>query len=148
MVPLGVYFINVEVQSYLGRKALSETGLTVNSLPAALEKAERGEKLVLVDVSAIWCATCRKLDREVFADRAVKAEIERGFVFSRLEYETEEGREFIEARNVKGFPTLWVLDEKGKTLKQLYVTFDPSEFIDQLRAVELQVSNSVSRVNR
>lgn len=60
---VGAYFINVEVQSYLGRQATAATGLVSLSFDEALVKASAEQKLVLVAVSAVWCSTCRKLDR-------------------------------------------------------------------------------------
>ena len=131
-IPTAVYFGNIEVQSYLGRQALNETGIVAKTLPEALDKAVSENKLVFVDVAAIWCSTCRRLDREIFANDLVREELERGFVFSRLEYETEEGQEFLQKRNVDTFPTLWVLEPDGTTVARLQVTFDPSQFIDQL----------------
>lgn len=133
-VPTAVYFINVEVQSYLGRQALAGTGLESLTLAKALDEAKNNEKLVLVDVSAIWCSTCRKLDNEVFSDPGVREVIRRDFVFSRLEYETEEGQRFLEERNTSGFPNLWVIDGEGRTVSNLPVTFDPKKFAARLEA--------------
>jgi thiol:disulfide interchange protein len=133
-VPTAVYFINVEVQSYLGRQALADTGLVSRNLSEAVALARAEHKLVLVDVSAIWCSNCRRLDREVFSKESVKAVIDSDFVFSRLEYESDEGQRFLEERNAVGFPTLWLLDGEGKTVKRLRVTYDPNAFAAQLRA--------------
>lgn len=133
-----VYFINVEVQSYLGRRALESTGLESVGLESAIAQATDEGKLILVDVSAIWCSSCRRLDREVFSDEAVKRIIRDKFVFSRLEYESEEGQAFLEQRNVDGFPNLWVLNGDGSDLRQLSVTFHPAEFSSQLREVSAQ----------
>ena len=92
---LAVYFINVEVQSYFGRQALAKAGLTNLPLEPALTKAKAENKLLLVDVSAIWCPTCRKLDNTVFADAVVRQTIGEKFIFSRLEYESPEGEAFL-----------------------------------------------------
>lgn len=135
LLGLGVYFGNVELQSYWGRQAVADTGLEVHSLPDAMAKANRENKLVFVDVSAIWCGTCRRLDNEVFANEEVKSELNKRFVFSRLEYESPQGQEFIHDRNVKGFPNLWVLDSEGQNIRRLTVVFDPREFSDQLRSI-------------
>ena len=94
-IPVAAYFINVEAQSYWGRQAVENTGLTSLTLEKSLAKAKAGNKLVLVDVSAIWCGTCRKLDNEVFADPKVRKIINEKFAFSRLEYESEEGTAFL-----------------------------------------------------
>lgn len=126
------YFVNVEVQSYLGRQALAKAALQNYPLDEALKKARDENKLVLVDVAAIWCPTCRRLDKDIFADQAVKQKINERFVFSRLEYESAEGTAFLKQHDAEGFPNLWILDGDGKTVKKLRVTFDPAEFSAQL----------------
>ena len=83
-IALAAYFINVEVQSYLGRQALEKTGLVSLRLDEALSKAGAENKQVLVDVSAIWCPTCRKLDNDVFADAGVRQYINENLAFTRL----------------------------------------------------------------
>lgn len=130
---LVAYFVNVEVQSYLGRQALENTGLVSLPFEQALAKARVEKKLVLVDVSAIWCSTCRKLDNEVFAKDQVKRAVNEKYVFSRLEYESDEGQQFLKKYEVSGFPTLWLLDENGKIIRRLRGTFDENEFIAQIK---------------
>ncbi len=132
IIAISAYFINVEVQSYYGRQALENAGLVSLPFETALEKAGKEKKLVLVDVSAIWCPTCRKLDNEIFANETVRREIGQRFVFSRLEYESEEGQKFLEKHRASGFPSLFLIDADGKVVKKLKVTFDSGEFLRQL----------------
>lgn len=127
-----VYFINVEVQSYFGRQALEKAGLQNLPLKDSLAKAAAENKLVLVDVSAIWCPNCRRLDTQVFADEAVRKIINEKYLFSRLEYESPEARGFLEKTSAVGFPNLWLLDKDGNVVKHLDITYDPKEFINQL----------------
>lgn len=131
-IPLSVYFINVEVQSYLGRQALQATGLDRLSLDEALAKAESENKLIIVDVSAIWCPNCRRLDKQVFANETVRKTINEKYVFVRLEYESAEGKAFLERYRSEGFPNLWLLDSKGKVVKKLDTVYDPKPFLHQL----------------
>lgn len=129
---LAVYFAYVEIQSYFGRQALARAALENHTLDEALEKARAENKLVLVDVAAIWCQTCRRLDNDVFANAQVREKLNEKFVFSRLEYESMEGAEFLEKHEAAGFPNLWILDDNGRVVKKLLVTFEPSEFLTQL----------------
>lgn len=133
LVGLSAYFINVELQSYFGRQALANTGLPILTIDQAMKKAQLENKQILVDVSAIWCPNCRRLDREIFSNELVKTILNEKFVFVRLEYESDEGTNFLEKHNANGFPTLWILDNTGKTIKQLGITFAPDEFIKQLQ---------------
>jgi thiol:disulfide interchange protein len=131
-IPITVYFVNVEVQSYWGRQAVENTNLESLSLAESLAKAKTEKKLVIVEVAAIWCGTCRKLDNQVFANEKVRKAINERFIFSRLEFESIEGTEFLEKNNAVGFPTLWLLGEDGNVIKRLNVTFSPDEFLSQL----------------
>ncbi len=131
-IPVSVYFINVEVQSYWGRQALAATGLQSLSLEDSIAKAKSEDKMIIVDVSAIWCSTCRKLDKTVFADPHVRKVINEKFAFTRLEYESKEGTEFLKKHKTRGFPSLFLLDSDGNVVKRLRVVFEPSEFLSQL----------------
>lgn len=131
-IPISAYFINVEVQSYFGRQAFENTGLLSHSLQESIKRATSEDKKILVDVSAIWCGTCRKLDNEVFAKEEVRKVINEKYIFTRLEYESPEGEAFMQEHDVRSFPTLWMLDSDGNTMKRLQVTFEPKEFISQI----------------
>ncbi len=129
---LGIYFGNVQLQTYFGRQALAATGLVSLPLDQALAKAKAESKMVLVDVSAIWCPACRMMDRNVFADARVKKVIAARYVFSRLEYESAEGKDFLKTHQLEGFPNMWLLAASGNLVQHLEITFKPSEFLEQL----------------
>lgn len=129
---LAAYFIHVEVQTWLGKEALNNTGLSKLTLEDALHVAENENKNVLVNISAIWCPTCRKLDKEIFSSDQVKTALAEAYVFTRIEYESTQGKNFMQKYKVSGFPTLIVLDAQGNKLRQLKLTFKPGEFISQL----------------
>lgn len=129
----GLYFGNTYVQSKLGRQALANTGLRINTLKEALFEAKNNDKLVLANMSAIWCPTCRKLDREVFSNEQVKAVINKGFVFARIDYDSREGEDFMDKYQIYGFPTLLILNGEGDKLHHLPLTFDPQKFASLLK---------------
>lgn len=133
VILLVIYFCNTAIQTHLGRKALKETGLAHHDLNTALNLAQSQSKWVLADLSAIWCPSCRKLDQRIFSDKEVQNAIEQQFVFARIEYESDEGKAFKKAYKVSGFPTLLILDAKGKLIQQLPLTFDPQAFIKNLQ---------------
>lgn len=132
LVVIAAYFIMVEVQTWLGQRALAATGLVSLPLEDALTKAEAENKPVLADLSAIWCPSCRALDKNVFADPAVKRLIEQDFVFSRIEYESPEGEAFMERYDVHRFPTLLLLQTSGEVIRHLPATQNPEEFLQAL----------------
>ena len=134
-IAAATYFINVEVQTRLGESALEATGLEMRSLEEAQALAAKENKLVLADMSAIWCPSCRKLDKEVFSNDSVKAAIDERFVFARIEYESDAGKDFMTRYAIRGFPTILALNPDGSLVSQLPLTFDPAAYAANLKAV-------------
>jgi len=132
IVMLAAWYLFFEVQSYLGRQAMEATGLKSTELTAALVQAKKEKKFILAEMSAIWCSTCRKLDQKVFSDEKVKQAIAKDYIFTRMEYETKEGKSFMKKHAIKGFPTLLILDDEANKILQLPLTFDAELFIDYL----------------
>ena len=127
-----VYFAVMQFKIYQGQQALEKTGLTPLPLAQALARAKDQNKLVLADMSAIWCSTCQKLDKQVFASEAVQREINERFVYSRTEYDSEEGEAFMSRYGVSGFPTVLILDANGDMLSRVPLTFSPEIFVGYL----------------
>jgi thiol:disulfide interchange protein len=133
------YYGNKIVQSYLGQQAIHKTGLELRTLEQALEVAKTSNKLVLADMSAIWCPSCRKLDKQVFSDVRVKTQLNQDFVYARIEYESPAGKSFMQNYQVTGFPTLLVLNSQGEKLVQLPVSYQPLLFIETLENVVIPI---------
>ena len=129
------YYGNRAVQSYLGQQAIDHTGLELLTLEQALNVAKSSNKLVLADMSAIWCPACRKLDKQVFSDENVKTQLNQNFVYARIEYESPEGESFMQNYQVTGFPTLLVLNSDGEKLVQLPINYEPLPFLATLQKV-------------
>ena len=130
-----VYFGNVRLQTWLGHRALAQTGLEIHTLEEGMRLAADSDRLVLANVSAIWCSSCRTFDKEVLGDDAVRRLIESDFVFVRLEYESDEGKAFREEYEVQGFPRLVVLDADGRLLARLPTVYDAAVFRASLQGV-------------
>ncbi|GAC17165.1 thioredoxin family protein [Paraglaciecola arctica] len=129
------YYGNKTVQTYLGQQAIEETGLDQRTLKQALEVAKSSNKLVLTDMSAIWCPSCRKLDKQVFSNEQVKSQINQDFVYARIEYDSPAGERFMQDYQVTGFPTLLILNAEGENLVQLPVSYEPEAFLTTLQKV-------------
>jgi len=139
IVMLSTYIVFFEVQTYLGKQALEATGLKRFEFSEALELAKQNNKYVLTDMSAIWCPSCRKLDKQVFSNPDVKSVIEEHYIFSRVEYESADGKTFMKKYGIKGFPTVLVIDGDGKKHFVVPPTYDPELFIDYISDfIELQ----------
>ena len=132
VVAFAAYFIHVEYQSHLGRKALDATGLEVFTLEAALAESKATGKPVLADLSAIWCPSCRRLDNDVLAHPSVRSKIESDYIFARIEFESDEGAAFMKQHQLRGFPSLLLVNGDGEKIKSLPTTFSPETFLAAL----------------
>ena len=129
---IAAYFGYVEWQTRLGEKALAATGLETHSLEESFLVAATENKNVLAALSAIWCPTCRSLDKNVFSDEIVKEAIRSKYVFARIEYESQEGKAFRELYDVSVFPTLLELQADGAKIRELPISTDPAQFLPLL----------------
>ncbi len=127
-VVLGNYLL----QSYLGKQAIKNSGIEVLSLQEALDKAQQTDRLVLADMSAVYCPTCRKLSNEIFANAQVQQQIASNYVYARIEYSSDAGDEFMQKYQVSGFPTVLILDNQGQKLTPVPLTFDPNKYTNML----------------
>lgn len=131
-----LYFGNVELQTWLGERALDASGLEPHTaLAPALEAAQEAGKPVFVGVSAIWCPSCRSFDKRVLSDPAVVQRISEDYVFARLEYESQGGQEMLARLQATGFPHYAVLAPSGDVITRMDHRVDAATFADRLDAV-------------
>ena len=126
-----IYFGNQQVQTWLGKRAIAAMDFEVISFDAALEQAQRENKPILADFSAVWCPSCRKLDTRILAQDDIRDRILEDYVFVRLEYESDD-RALFQQYNVNSFPTLLVLDQNGNFQRKLSLSYNQDAFASQL----------------
>ncbi|MEM0912067.1 MAG: thioredoxin family protein [Pseudomonadota bacterium] len=134
-VAAAAYFGHNYTQTYLGKEAIKALSFPKYTMQDGLELAKSENKLVLADYSAIWCPTCRRLDKEVFADETVSKTISDRFVYVRLEYDSKDGVAFAKKHDLQGFPRIIVLDTAGEKIVQMPLIFDPMEYAANLMNV-------------
>ncbi len=88
---------------------------------AAVAKAKKGKKRVLVTLGANWCGWCRSLDRTFTKDEKVAAAIAKSFVPVKVDVGRMKKNLDLAASwgadAKKGIPLLVVLDGDGKAVK-------------------------------
>lgn len=82
----------------------------------ALEKAATENKPIFLDIYATWCGPCKMLKKRTFSDKEVGDYYNANFINIAVDGETKEGRELINNYQVNSYPTLLILDKKGKQL--------------------------------
>jgi thioredoxin-related protein len=96
------------------------------SLDQALRTARQEKKAVFVMVYTDWCGYCHQMEATTFRDPMIIARLNKNFVPAKLNGESPKvlnlGKvsitetEWAQDQGVQGFPSLIVLDSKGRTV--------------------------------
>jgi len=89
---------------------------TAKSMSDILEKAEKSEKLVFVDIMTDWCLPCKMMDKDVFSNPEVADFMNQNFINYKVDAEKGNGPMVSLVYEVKTFPTLLFVDSKGKVI--------------------------------
>jgi len=106
-------------------------------LDAAVEKARREQRPLLVDFTAAWCGACKELDKLTFSEPRVATEAGR-FVAVKVDATNSDDPKVeaaMEQFAVVGLPTVVVQDSAGKEAVRCtdFVPADP--FLDAIKTV-------------
>jgi thiol-disulfide isomerase/thioredoxin len=86
-----------------------------HDLAAALAEAERTGKRVFVDFETTWCGPCKQMDQWVYTAASVVAAAD-GVIGVKLDGDQQ--KDLVKRYEVKGYPTLLLLDGKGAVLRR------------------------------
>ena len=87
----------------------------------ALEAAKVENKLVFMDCYTSWCGPCKALAKDIFTRKDVGDFFNANFINVKYDMEKGEGKELNKRykANIIGFPTLLLIDKKGKVVHQM-----------------------------
>jgi len=98
----------------------SESGIRFKgvSLERAKEMAAESDKLIFIDAYTSWCGPCKRMAATSFKDEEVGEIFNDKFVNLKIDIEKDaDGPEVAKLYKVRAYPTLLILDSKGKLLK-------------------------------
>ena len=126
-----------------GAKTSTPAGWT-DDYEAALKRAAAEKKMVLADFSGSdWCGWCKKLDKEVFGTEEFRSVATNAYVLLMVDSPNDQGflsekakkqnPELVKKYEVRGFPTVLVLDAKGEVVYQAgYQQGGPKKYLEML----------------
>ena len=96
---------------------------TEDAAKAQAQAAKEGKDLIMNFTGSDWCGWCTRLKNEVFAKEPFATEAPKKFVFVMLDFPRsrkmsakvkQQNAEWKDKLGVRGFPTIYLLDAKGR----------------------------------
>ena len=96
----------------------------------AFDRAQREDKLILLDLTAIWCHACHVMDQTTYADPGVLKIIQSHFIAVRVD--TDQRPDLESRYRTGGWPTTSLLLPTGEILFQAN-SLAPDEMVELLQ---------------
>lgn len=106
------------------------------NLKEALAQAEKEKKLVFLDIYAIWCGPCKRLQATTFKDPDVGAYFNQNFVNIAIDGEKGEGPALAEKLQLTAYPTLFILDAHGKVKHKIVGYRSAYQLLEEVQALK------------
>ena len=96
----------------------------------SFEKTKKEDKPILVDISAVWCYWCKRIDKDTYSSKLVIDKINKNFI--PIKVDTDKRPDINVRYNLGGWPTTAILNKEGKVISGgLYLPpFDMLDFLD------------------
>ena len=100
------------------REKFDPTRDSEKDLCSAVKLATNSHQRILLDVGGEWCSWCHKLDKLFQDNKDLSDFLHKNYVVVKVNFSKENKNETFLAKYpaIKGYPHLFVLDEKGKLL--------------------------------
>jgi|SRR5580658_3150551 thioredoxin-related protein len=108
---------------------------------AALQKAKKDNKLVIVDLYTDWCGWCKRLDKDTYSNKDVEARLTKDFVAVKLNPEqSSRGAQLARQFGTTGFPHVVFVSADGKKVYEIGGYLPPDQFLKELDKVGEQAT--------
>ena len=119
-------FSNAKAQ---GAKNSSQINFIENSLGEAIKQATAKNKYIFVDAYASWCGPCKMLKATTFKNNKVAEFYNSNFINVAIDMEKGDGPQLATAWGLRAYPTLIILNSKGKAVYGTVGFIKPDDLI-------------------
>lgn len=84
---------------------------------AALDSAKKYDKLIFMNIAAIWSGASNRMERSFFKDGAVNNQLESNFLPIRLEASSEEGVMIQRQFGIAALPAYLIINQQGEIVR-------------------------------
>lgn len=100
-------------------------------MEAALEKARKTQKPIMIDFFATWCGPCKMLDEKIYPAPAV---VEESQNFVCVKVDVDKNSDVARKYSVSGLPSLVFLDASGTEIhRQAGIDGEISSFVNLMQ---------------
>lgn len=101
-----------------------------NNLDDALKQSQKENKNIFIYFGAEWCGYCKSLEKDTFTNPQLAKKLNNEYICVKVD--TDENPDLASKYNVKGLPTLMILDSEGNPIKTIPGFATPEELLTKL----------------
>jgi len=131
-----------------GFASVAQAGDFLSDYETAKKKAKEENKPLLVKFTGSdWCPPCKALNKAIYSKKEFKTAVEKDFVVAVLDFprskklpegQLEKNRGVAKEFGIRGYPTVLLIDQKGKVIKKMVGGFN-GEVKDYLKILKSAV---------
>lgn len=93
----------------------------------ALQEARRLNRPIFLDLYAVWCYPCKRLERNTFSHPSVNAVLQK-YLVVKFNIDKPSGRRLVRRFRVRRFPTTLMISAKGREMERVVGYYPPRFF--------------------
>lgn len=93
----------------------------------ALKEAKRIQKPLFIDLYAVWCFPCKKLERETFSHPSMHKLLKK-YLVVKFNIDKPEGKKLVRRYRINRFPTTLMIAPSGREIERIVGYYPPKFF--------------------